>query len=64
MEEGSKEEAYTRAVAVVRSCRTREQLTTARNYVDQFAAAYGECEETTTLKGALSDADKRLFPDW
>lgn len=62
MEEETKEEAYTRAIAIIRSCRTREQLANARNYVRRFTAAYGQCDGTKILTDTLSATDRRLFP--
>ena len=60
-EDRDKDDAFTRAVAVARSCRTREQLNAARQYARQFKAAYKDIEKGQLLDDIISEVDRKLF---
>jgi len=60
---GEKDVAFAKAVSIVTSCQTREQLETARTYVRQFVSTYGDGPESAALGRLIKEMDAKLFPD-
>lgn len=57
-----RDEAISRAVAIARSCRTREQLNVARQYARRIRDAYGDCDGHRMLIDVIKATDRKLFP--
>ena len=54
--------SFAKAVGIISGCQTREQLDSARAYVRQYAATYGEGQEYDNLLKLVKAVDERLFP--